>query len=333
MGALEHAQAEQTAKQPILIPGQITKSSPTSEKIALFRSLFRGRDDVYPHRWESLSTGKVGYAPACRNEWVRGVCAKPQVKCGECYNQAFVPVSDDVIRSHLTDMGPGKSANLTAGVYPLLPDETCWFIAADFDKKSWMQDTAAFRDAARIKGVPVAIERSRSGNGGHAWIFFSEPVPAGDARRLGAFLITAAMDLCPEIGFDSYDRFFPSQDTMPAGGFGNLIALPLQKRPRQEGNSVFLDDDFHPYEDQWAFLSSIERMSQSKLVSIVGEAVAAGKVLAVRLPSTNDDEPWAAPPSRSSKEPLIEGELPGTVTVVLGNQIYILTDRTFRRQL
>ena len=110
------------------------------------------------------------------------------------------------------------------------------------------------------KGVPVAIERSRSGNGAHAWIFFAEPVAAGDARRLGALLVTATMDRCPDIGFNLYDRFFPSQDTMPAGGFGNLIALPFQSRPRENGNSVFVDDDFRPYEDQWAYLSTIRRL-------------------------------------------------------------------------
>jgi hypothetical protein len=132
----------------------------------------------------------------------------------------------------------------------MLPDETCWFLAADFDKKSWRQDVAAFRDTARAKRVPVAIERSRSGNGAHAWIFFSEPVPAFEARRLGTLLITATMDRNPDIGFDSYDRFFPSQDTMPSGGFGNLIALPLQSGPRENGSSVFLDDDFLSFKDQ-----------------------------------------------------------------------------------
>ena len=210
------------------------------------------------------------------------------------------------------------------GVYPMLPDETCWFLAADFDKKSWMQDVAAFRDTARAKGVPVAIERSRSGNGAHAWIFFTEPVAAADARRLGALLVTATMDRCPDIGFNSYDRFFPSQDTMPAGGFGNLIALPLQSRPRENGNSVFVDDDFRPYEDQWAYLSTIGRLSRGELMSIVAEAAATGQIIGVRLPSTEeDDEPWAAPPSRRSKEPPIEGVLPDSVEVVLGNQVYI----------
>ena len=206
----------------------------------------------------------------------------------------------------------------------MLPDETCWFLAADFDKKSWMQDVAAFRDTAQAKGIPVAIERSRSGNGAHAWIFFTEPVPAADARRLGTLLVTATMDRCPDIGFDSYDRLFPSQDTMPAGGFGNLIALPLQNRPRENGNSVFLDDDFCPYEDQWAYLSTIGHLSRGELISIVAEAAAAGQIIGVRIPSTEeDDEPWAALPSRRSKEPTIDGALPGSVEVVLGNQVYI----------
>lgn len=322
----ERAQAAEVEK-PSPDAARVTMASPTAEKIALFRSLFRGRDDVLPRRWENPKTGKAGYAPMCRNEWVRGVCGKPEVKCGKCPNQAFIPVGDDILRSHLAGKAAGSAADFTVGIYPMLADETCWFLAADFDKKSWMQDVAAFRDTARAKGIPVAIERSRSGNGAHAWIFFAEPVPAAEARRLGALLVTATMDRCPDIGFDSYDRFFPSQDTMPAGGFGNLIALPLQSRPRENGNSVLLDDDFHPHDDQWAYLSAIGRLSRGELASILAEAAATGQILGVRLPSTEeDDEPWAALPSRRSKGPPIEGELPGSVEVVLGNQIYV--DRT-----
>ncbi|MGA8260620.1 MAG: DEAD/DEAH box helicase family protein [Arenicellales bacterium] len=326
LAALERRQTERMKRRGNTV-GSVTMASPTDAKIALYRSLFRGRQDVVPRRWENPRTGKTGYAPMCRNEWVAGVCRKPKVKCGECPNQAFIPTSDDVVRAHLAGKASGNTADFTLGVYPMLPDETCWFLAVDFDKKSWIQDVAAFRDTARAKGVPVAIERSRSGNGAHVWIFFAEPVPATDARRLGALLVTATMNRCPDIGFDSYDRFFPSQDTLPEGGFGNLIALPLQSQPRVNGNSVFLDDDFLPYEDQWAYLSTVDRLPSAALTSIVAEAAGTGQIVAVRIPSTGeDDQSWMGLPSRHGREPPLDGELPGSVDVVLGNQVYI--DRT-----
>ncbi len=138
------------------------------------------------------------------------------MRCWECPNQAFLSVSDRVILDHL-------QGRHVAGVYPLLMDETCWFLAADFDKGDWMEDTAAFREACRSAGVPVAVERSRSGNGAHAWFFFDAPVPAATARRMGCFLLTQAMSRRHDLGMSSYDRLFPNQDTMPAGGVGNLI--------------------------------------------------------------------------------------------------------------
>lgn len=221
----------------------------TEEKIILFRSLFRGREDVYPVRWEG-KTGKSGYSPACANEWKRPLCVKPRMKCSECDNRELIPITDEVIQDHLM----GKH---TIGVYPLLPDETCWFLAADFDKTTWKKDAAAFRETCEEKGVPAAFERSRSGNGVHAWIFFDSPVQAVLARKLGSAILTYTMEKYPQMSFDSYDRFFPSQDTMPKGGFGSLIALPLQRIPRDKGNSLFLDRDFNPYPDQWAFLSRV----------------------------------------------------------------------------
>jgi superfamily II DNA or RNA helicase len=310
-------------RKPSGVPG-LDKTSPSSEKLALFASLFRGREDVYARRWENAKTGKSGYAPACRNEWVRGVCGKPRVKCGECTNQAFLPLTEEVLTYHLTGREPGRPGDFTLGVYPLLADDTCWFIALDFDKKSWRQDVTAFREVGEASGVRPAIERSRSGEGAHAWIFFSEPVPAYEARRLAASLITAAMDRSPEIGFDSYDRLFPSQDTTPAGGFGNLIALPLQGRAREHGNTVFLDGELQPYEDQWPYLSCVDKLSRQQVLAIVNDASSTGQILGLRLPSEDeDDEPWASPPSRRKKQQPIQGDLPEEVDVVLGNRLYV----------
>ncbi len=218
-----------------------------AEKVALFRSLFRGREDVFPRLWEKTKTGRKGYSPVCSNEWMSGVCQKPRVKCGRCSHRAFLPVTDQVVLDHL-------QGRHVIGVYPLLPDETCRLLAADFDGPSWQEDVAAFVATCQRIGVPPAIERSRSGKGAHAWFFFSGPVPASVTRQMGCYLLTETMSRRHQLGMASYDRLFPNQDTMPAGGFGNLIALPLQQKPRNEGNTVFVDDNFEPYPNQWAFL-------------------------------------------------------------------------------
>ncbi len=296
----------------------VTDRSSSEAKIALFRLLFAGREDVFPRRWENARTGKAGYAPACANEWKPGLCGKPRVRCGVCPNRAFLPVSDEEIAAHLR----GRH---TIGVYPLLPDGTCRFVAADFDKASWHRDADAFLDACRSAGVPAALERSRSGNGGHVWIFFADPVPAALARRLGSHLLTEAMARHPDIGFGSYDRFFPSQDIVPEGGFGNLIALPLQGGPRRGGNSVFLDADFEPHADQWAYLSSLRRLPLAEAEAIVEEAGRRGRIVGLRLPleDSEDEEPWTAPPSRSRTLPPIAGPLPSRIGVVLGDRLYV----------
>ena len=197
-----------------------------AEKVRLFRSLFRGRTDVVAVRFVSKRTGQAGYAPACRNKFVRGVCGLPKTKCGECPNQAFVPFDDAAVLAHLT----GRHV---LGLYPLLDDETCWLLAVDFDKHTWTDDVLAFVETCRRAGLPVSIERSRSGDGGHVWFFFSGTVPASAARAMGCHLLTETLSRRPALGLDSYDRLFPSQDTLPRGGFGNLIALPLQLEPRR----------------------------------------------------------------------------------------------------
>ena len=313
-----------SSELPSLADAPVTNNSSSSEKIVLFRRLFAGRPDVFPTRWENRKAGRSGYSPACSNEWAKGICGKPKVKCGECPHQAFIPLSDNIVEKHLRG-GDGRSGDFVAGVYPLLQDEMCWFLAADFDKESWADDARALLGTCHAKGIAAALERSRSGNGGHVWIFFSEPVPAKTARQMGAALITETMEKRPEIGFTSYDRFFPNQDTMPVGGFGNLIALPLQRKAREAGNSVFVDNDLRPYDDQWAYLSSLPRVSADMAFRIADEAELSGRVLGVRMPVDDEhaDEPWKMSPSRRSAPRRIEAVIPPSIRIVVADQVYI----------
>jgi superfamily II DNA or RNA helicase len=223
------------------------------------------------------------------------------------------------------DPQDASARDFTIGVYPMLLDETCWFLAADFDKAGWKDDARAFLETCRMHNVPAVLERSRSGNGGHIWMFFAEPIPVTLARKMGVFLTTQTMERRPELGLDSYDRFFPSQDTLPEGGFGNLIGLPLQRKPRENGNSLFLDGDFTPHPDQWAFLSSIRRMDRKEIDALIHEGERHGELLGIRVPVTDeeDSEPWTAPPSGGRMDPPVIGPLPEQVHLVLGNQVYI----------
>jgi len=236
------------------------------EKISLFLNLFRCREDVYPKLWENQNKGKKGYSPVCKNEWIPDICHKSESKCSDCDNKNFAVFDDEVANLHLK----GK---ITVGTYAIKPDDTCKFLVADFDKTTWKDDAFAYKQAARELGVEVAIERSRSGNGGHAWIFFAEPIAARLARQLGSIIISNALSKLHSISLESYDRFFPSQDYIPRGGFGNLIALPLQKKPRDLGNSVFLDDTFEPYTDQWSYLTQMKLLSYEDTITIINETL------------------------------------------------------------
>jgi hypothetical protein len=293
----------------------------SAEKVALFRSLFRSREEGFPTRFVSKKTGKACYAPACRDKFVKGVCELPRAKCGECPNQAFIPFDDAAIVGHLT----GRHV---MGVYPLLEDETTWLLAVDFDKSSWTEDVTAFAETCRRVGAPGAVERSRSGNGAHVWFFFSSPVRATIARKLGCYLITETMSRRHELSIDSYDRLFPSQDTMPRGGFGNLIALPLQHEPRKHGNSIFLDGQLKPYPDdqQWAYLASVPRIDGATVEMIAREATRRGTVLGVRFAETPDEEkaiPWTRLPSRKPRRPVIAEPIPATVRAVLAQKLFV----------
>jgi len=283
----------------------------TDEKVALFRRLFRGRTDVYPVRWESKTTGKSGYSPACANEWRAGVCEKPRIKCGECSKRLLIPLSDSVIYDHLAGLH-------TVGVYPLLEDDTCNFLAVDFDEAEWRDDARAFIQSCQELGVPAALEISRSGKGAHAWVFFAGKVLARDARRLGTAIISHTCARTRQLKLESYDRLFPNQDSLPKGGFGHLIALPLQKSQRENGCSVFVDADLSPYADQWGFLSGIQPMAVHDIEPTILRATGHAHPLDVTFIDDEDlKEPW-----KQSALKKLAGPMPKSLTVTLANLIY-----------
>lgn len=292
------------------------ESSPlgTTEKVALFRRLFRGRIDAYPVRWVSKATGKSGYSPACANEWRAGVCEKPRIKCSDCGHRRLLPLSDAVLYDHLA----GKH---TVGVYPLLPDDTCHFLAVDFDEAEWRDDVLAFAQSCDDLGIPVALEISRSGNGAHAWVFFAGRVSAREARQLGSAIISHTCARTRQLKLSSYDRLFPNQDTMPKGGFGNLIALPLQKEPREHGCSVFVDRMLRPYPDQWAYLASVSPVHAHDIGPVILRATGGVHPLDVTFIDEEDHkEPWrrsTLPPSK------LAGPLPASIAVTLANLVYV----------
>ncbi|WP_447585703.1 TOTE conflict system archaeo-eukaryotic primase domain-containing protein [Pseudoxanthomonas mexicana] len=298
--------------KPAAPPAEPSRLS-TEEKVALFRRLFRGRTDVYPVRWQSKTTGKSGYAPACANEWRAGVCEKPRIKCGDCSNRLLIPLSDAVIYNHL-------AGEHTVGVYPLMEDDSCYFLAVDFDEAEWRDDARAFMQSCDELGVPAALEISRSGKGAHAWVFFAGRVSARDARRLGTAIISHTCARTRQLHLTSYDRLFPNQDTMPKGGFGNLIALPLQKAPREMGFSVFVDAYLSPYPDQWAFLASIRPMAAHDIEPTVLRATGGVHPLDVTF---IDDEDLATPWKReSTPNRKLAAPVPKSLRVTLANLIY-----------
>lgn len=286
--------------------------APPEAKVELFISYFKGRSDIYPFRWESQK-GRSGYSPACWNEWKPRICNKPKVSCTECTNQNFKAYDQQAVWGHL--MG-----NQTIGIYPLLENNTTHILAADFDKDDWLESVQAYAKACNYLNIPHIIERSRSGNGGHVWIFFSEAVNASDARRLGNCLLSKAMEMYPSLSFSCFDRLFPNQDIMPEGGFGNLIALPLQLDPRKQGNSIFIDVEGNSFKDQWAKLASIKRVSKNELAHHLNELEA----LEDKLHENASSSPW-------KNQTRIEHEkidnCPEQLKLVIADQIYIPIDK------
>ncbi len=292
----------------------INKYSEPQEKIKLFMSLFKGREDVYAKRWQNKN-GKSGYSPVCSNEWKMGICNKPKIKCFECSNKAFESLNEKVVEAHL-------KGNIVAGIYPMLIDDNCFFLAIDFDEEGWKKDISVLRDVCKDFNISLTVERSRSGNGAHAWFFFDKMIPSALARKFGSSLLTYSMNRRHEIKFKSYDRFFPNQDTMPRGGFGNLIALPLQKQAREKGNTLFVDGSFEPFPDQWEHLYSIIKLAEDKIELLISKFSTGlnGNELGILR---KDDEEKLKPWERSTSPGLTADDFPGKINLIKANLIFI----------
>lgn len=298
----------------------IHKYSSPNEKIQLFRSLFRGREDVFARRWYSIQKEKSGYAPVCANEWKYGVCIKPKGSCSKCEHRELVPLNDRAVYDHLRGKDPyGKDV---IGLYPILPEDTCFFLAIDFDDGTWRDNVGAVRRVCREWSIPCAVERSRSGEGAHLWIFFTDAVSCAVVRKLGSALLTAAMEREGAIKLDAYDRMFPCQDSLPNGGFGNLIALPLQGLARKKGNSVFVDESFRHYPDQWAYLFGVERMTPENVASTVKEH-SHGDALGDLCTMETESKPW----EKQRGVSLTAIDFYGVQQIVHANMVFLPADQ------
>lgn len=313
------AELEQEKQQLIALREGLQKYKPTpsvsdsfspEQKITIFRNLFRGRTDIFANRWQNQQ-GRSGYSVACNNEWVQGICNKPRIKCQDCNHRQFSELNDQVIYRHL-------AGQQVVGLYPLLHDNTCYLLAADFDKGNWQDEVKAMSRACAEYSVPHAVEISRSGNGAHLWIFFDEKVSANEARLLAFGLLDKAMEIYPNLSFDSYDRLFPNQDILPEGGFGNLIALPLQREARLAGNSSFVDSELTAIDDQWRYLSQIERLSNQRLAKLLSE-ISPNASLIAEQDVTDIRPPWEM---MAKPRPLVMENPPQQITITLVNHVY-----------
>lgn len=295
-------------KQPEKIQIESNKAISNEEKIKIFMNVFRGRTDVFAKRYVSKKTGKAGYTPVCKNEFNKYKCDKPKVKCSECAFRELVPLTEDIVLKHL-------KGEIGIGIYPLLPGDVCNFLVIDFDKKTYEKDVSAFWSICDELNVPIYVERSRSGNGAHVWIFFEGSVLAKVARKLGNILLTKTIEK-GSLDLSSYDRLFPNQDTMPKGGFGNLIALPFQGESCKEGNTVFVDKYFDVQKNQIEILANIKKMTKDEVYTIVEKYANEDFAEPETTEIIEDDE---IPKKENIKDIIFANN----IECILDNQIYV----------
>ncbi len=302
------------------IEGIVTSASPARDKLELFRSLFTGRKDVYAHGYRRKDGG-IGYTPACANEWKPGICpkaAQQRVRCAECTNRGFPELSDAAIIAHFK--GNDDRFRDVLGQYVLDKNCNTKVLVIDFDKADWKEATNAVRLVAKRRNINAAVERSRSGNGAHIWFFFLESISAKAAREFGSCLITEAAALNKTITFDAFDRMLPAQATIPDGGFGNLIALPFQGKAQREGNSVFVDEQFKPFPDQWLYLSQIQLIPRSTVQNLI-ETTGDNPHGLATVTVANKTKRYAQKPRK--RLPLTSRDFPSSLPVTQADMLYI----------
>ena len=339
--------AEVPAAEISAYTNAINRFSSPEEKIALFKSLFSGRTDVFALRWHKEKSNKSGYSPVCKNKWLSGKCDLKKYSCAACPFKFPESLSDSRIYNHLA--GKDLYCRDVIGIYPLLLDNCCNFLAFDFDShkknfknteksddaandnsnsEKWKNDVRAVCKTCGEYSIFHSVEISRSGNGAHLWIFFSEKIKAKTARQFGSLILQASMLKNHSISFESFDRMFPNQDEIPNGGYGNLIALPLQGRAVKEKHSVFTDEYFLPYDDQWKYLSSVQKLSEKEIIEISEQIQ---KKLGFSIPLCNEENPFEnkKPLSNSFKskdtenEELNSSDFSQKVKITLTNRIEI----------
>lgn len=309
--------------------GARIKKFDVTDKIAsdFFMMFCRGRKDVYDLRYTNPKTGKNGYYTQCFNRWDRGchIQKKDGVRCKDCELRAYKPITLPLIKAHMNGTDP--NGNDVVAIYPMLENNLCQLLVFDFDNHAkgaeqedyaniddgWKEEINALRHICKNLDVDAAVERSRSGRGAHLWIFFKEMVPARLARRFGFALLEKGAESVNLKSFKYYDRMIPTQDALPEGGLGNVIALPLQGMALKSGNSAFIDENWNAYEDQLNVLAGTRRLTRQGIEDYLSLWYSTG--------STSEDNGTDAPWDKNSE--IEAGSVKGVVRIVLADRIYI----------